>query len=101
MGKMQCSSFPKDGQVRGDKKLQLVHSDVCSAMQTPSFGNFLYFVTFIDDFSWHAWVYPLNAKSKVFMCFKQFVLMAENVYGCTVGTLHLDQEGRGVHIERF
>ena len=62
-------------------------------MQTPSFGNFLYFVTFIDDFSWHAWVYPLKAKFKVFMCFKQFVLMAKNVSSCTVGTLHSDRGG--------
>ena len=29
LGKMQRSSFPKDGQVRADRKLQLVHSDVC------------------------------------------------------------------------
>ena len=62
-------------------------------MQTPSFWNFLYFVTFIDDFSRHAWVYPLKAKSEVFMCFKQSVLMAENVFGCTMGTLHLDRGG--------
>ena len=62
-------------------------------MQTRSFGNFLYFVIFIDDFSWHAWVYPLKAKSEVFICFKQFVLMAENVSGYTVGTLHLDGGG--------
>ena len=90
---MQRSSFPKDGQVRADRKLQLVHSDVCGPMQTPSFGNFLYFVTFIDDFSRHAWVYPLKVKSEVFMCFKQFVLMAENVSGCSVGTLHSDRGG--------
>ena len=27
-------------------------------------------------------VYPLKAKSEVFMCFKHFVAMAENVLGC-------------------
>ena len=79
LGKMQRSSFPKDGSVRAVCKLQLVHSDVCGPMQTPSFGNYLYFVTFIDDYSRHAWVYPLKAKSEVFMCFKQFVSMAKNV----------------------
>ena len=100
LGKMQHSSFPKDGQLRADRKLQLVHSDVYGLMQTPSFGNFLYFVTFIDDFSWHAWVYPLKAKSEVFMCFKNFVLMAENVSGCTMDTLCSNQ-GREVHVKRF
>ena len=59
-------------------------------MQTPSFGNYLYFVTFIDDYLRHAWVYPLKAKSEVFLCFKQFLVMAENVSGCKMGTLRSD-----------
>ncbi len=93
LGKMQRSSFPKDGSVRATRRLQLIHSDVCGPMQTPSFGNHLYFVTFIDDYSRHAWVYPLKAKSEVFLCFKQFLLMAENVSSCTVGTLRSDRGG--------
>ena len=60
---------------------------VCGPMQTHSFGNHLYFVTFIDDFSRHAWVYPLKKESKVFLCFKQFISMAENMLGCKMGTL--------------
>ena len=83
--KMQRSSFPKDGLVRANTKLQLIHSDVCDPMQTPSFVNYLYFVTFIDDYSRHAWVYPLKEKSEVFLCFKQFLLMTENVSSCTLG----------------
>ena len=93
LGKMQRSSFPKDGSVRATRKLQLIHSDVCGPMQTPSFGNHLYFVTFIDDYSRHAWVYPLKGKSEVFLCFKQFLLMAENVSDCAVGTLRSDRGG--------
>ncbi|RYA53994.1 hypothetical protein DD596_25980, partial [Enterobacter cloacae complex sp. 4DZ3-28B] len=56
-------------------------------------GNYLYFVTFIDDYSRHAWVFPLKAKSEVFMCFKQFPAMAENVSKCTMGTLRSDRGG--------
>ena len=93
LGKMQRSLFPKDGSIRANRKLQLIHSDVCGPMQTPSFGNYLYFVTFIDDYSRHAWVYPLKAKSEVFMCFKQFLLLAENLSGCKVGTLRSDRGG--------
>lgn len=62
-------------------------------MQTPSFGNHLYFVTFIDDYSRHAWIYPLKGKSEVFLCFKQFLLMAKNVSNCAVGTLGFDRGG--------
>ncbi|RYA37643.1 hypothetical protein DD603_24250, partial [Enterobacter cloacae complex sp. 2DZ2F2B] len=93
LGKMQRSRFPKDGSARATCRLQLVHSDVCGPMQTPSLGNYLYFVTFIDDYSRHAWVFPLKAKSKVFMCFKFFLAMAENVSKCTMGTLRSDRGG--------
>ena len=88
---MQRSSFPKDGSMRAVRKLQLVHSDVCGPMQTPSFGHYLYFVTFIDDYSRHAWVYPLKSKSEVFLCFKQFVCLAGNLSGCKVDTLRSDR----------
>ena len=50
-------------------------------------------MTFIDDYSRHAWVYPLKAKSEVFLCFKQFLVMAENVSGCKMGTLRSDRGG--------
>ena len=79
--------------MRAMHKLQLVHSDVCSPMQTLSFGNYLYFVTFIDDSSRHAWVYPLNMKFEVFSCFKQFVCMVENLSRCKVATLCFDRGG--------
>ena len=68
-------------------KLELVHN-VFGPMQTLSFGNHSYFVTFVDDR--FAWVYPLKAKYEVFMCFKHYVLMVENVPSCDVGTLHFD-----------
>ena len=50
-------------------------------------------MTFIDDYSRHAWVYPLKAKSKVFMCFKKFLCLAENLSVCKVGTLQFDRGG--------
>jgi len=99
LGKIQHASFPKDGFMQAVSKLQLIHSDVCGPMQSPPFGNHLYFVTFIDDFSRHTWVYPMKAKSEVFMCFKQFVSMAENVCGSKVGTLRSDRGG-GVYVQR-
>ena len=50
-------------------------------------------MTFIDDYSRHAWEYPLKEKSEVSMCFKHFIAMAENVSGCKVGTLPFDRGG--------
>lgn len=39
LGKMHCASFPKDGSVHATQKLQLVHTDVCGPVKTPSFGK--------------------------------------------------------------
>ena len=43
------------------------------------------------DYSRFAWVYPLKAKFEVFMCFKLYVLMVENISSCAMGTLHFDR----------
>ncbi|MCO5603945.1 hypothetical protein L7F22_058102 [Adiantum nelumboides] len=93
LGKMHKFTFLQDGSVRGTRKLQLVHSDVCGPMRMPSMGNILYFVTFIDDFSRFCWVYPLKAKSDVFANFQHYVAMVENETGCKVQTLRTNQGG--------
>ncbi|MCO5573934.1 hypothetical protein L7F22_027712 [Adiantum nelumboides] len=93
LGKMYRFAFSQDGSVRATRKLQLVHSDVCGPMRTPSVGNSLYFVTFIDDFFRFCWVYPLKAKSDVFAVFQHYVSMVENETGCKVQTLRTDRGG--------
>ncbi|MCO5572507.1 hypothetical protein L7F22_026262 [Adiantum nelumboides] len=93
LGKMHKFAFSQDGSVRATRKLQLVHSDVCGPMRTPSLGNSLYFVTFIDDFSRFCWVYPLKAKSDVFAIFQHYVSMVENETGCKVQTLRTNRGG--------
>ncbi|MCO5578437.1 hypothetical protein L7F22_032279 [Adiantum nelumboides] len=93
LGKMHRFAFSQDGSVRATRKLQLVHSDVCGPMRTPSVGNSLYFVTFIDDFSRFFWVYPLKAKSNVYAIFQHYVSMVENETDCKVQTLCTDRGG--------
>ncbi|MCO5562234.1 hypothetical protein L7F22_015860 [Adiantum nelumboides] len=93
LGKMHRFAFSQDGSVRATRKLQLVHSDVCGPMRTPSVGNSLYFVTSIDDFSRFCWVYPLKAKSDVFAVFQHYVSMVENETGCKVQTLRTNRGG--------
>ncbi|MCO5604532.1 hypothetical protein L7F22_058699 [Adiantum nelumboides] len=90
LGKMHRFAFSQDGSVRGTRKLQLVHNDVCGPMGTPSMGNNLYFVTFIDDFSRFCWVYSLKAKSDVFAIFQHYVAMVEKETGCRLFVLIKD-----------
>jgi hypothetical protein len=59
-------SFDKHASWHALGPLQLVHSDLCGPLSTPSFSRCRYFLTFIDDFSKRTWVYFLKLKSEVF-----------------------------------
>ena len=64
-GKQNRVSFPS-GAKRANKILELMHSDVFGPVSVPSLGNYMYYVSFIDDFSRNTWIYFLRNKSEVF-----------------------------------
>ena len=47
------------------KMLEVIHSDVCGTMQTATFGDRRYFVTFIDEYSQFFVVFLLKNNSNV------------------------------------
>ena len=77
-GKSTRAPIPQSGGARAVHILDLVHTDVCGPFPVPSLGNSLYFVSFVDDRSRYAWVYPIQAKSDVFETFKKWLAMVEN-----------------------
>ena len=52
--------------------LGIVHSNVCGTMYSRSLSRYVYFVSFIDDFSRKNWIYFLKGKNEVFSKFKEF-----------------------------
>ena len=76
-GKQNQVSFPF-GAKRVNKILDLVHGDVFVPVSVPSLGNFVYYVSFIYDFSRNTWIYFLRKKSEVFDRFKEFKALVEN-----------------------
>lgn len=91
LGKMHRQPFPTGNAWRASQKLQLVHTDVCGPMRTPSLDNSRYFILFIDDFSRMTWVYFLKERSEVFRTFQKFKKMVENQSGCQIQTLRSDR----------
>ena len=71
LDKMTKSPFTGKGE-RASGLLELIHSDVCGPMTTHARGGFLYFITFIDDFSRFGYVFLMKHKSEVFEKFKEF-----------------------------
>jgi hypothetical protein len=70
-GKNIKNPFPKsESKVEG--VLKLIHSDVYGPMPSTSLSGYVYYVSFIDDYSRKTWVYFLKSKDEVFGKFKEF-----------------------------
>ena len=67
----------RDNKVEGF--LELIHSDVCGPMPSTSLSGYVYYVSFIDDYSGKTWVYFLKSKDEVFGKFKEFKSLIENL----------------------
>ena len=73
--------------------LDIVHSDVCGLMSTTSLSEYVYYVSFIDDYSRKTWIYFLKGKDKVFGKFKEFKALVENLSKKNIKTLRSDNGG--------
>jgi transposase InsO family protein len=93
LAKQHRKTFPVGESYREKHPLEIVHSDLCGPMQTPSISGRLYFLTFIDDFSRKVWVYFLKYKSDVFVVFKEFKAKVEKESGYYIKTLRTDHGG--------
>jgi hypothetical protein len=51
---------------------------VFGPVSVPSLGKYLYYVSFIYDFSRNTWIYFLGKKSEVFDKFKEFKALVDN-----------------------
>ena len=43
-----------------------------------SIGGSQYFISFIDDFTYHTWIYLIEKKNEVFSCFWDFKNLVED-----------------------
>ena len=66
LGKNVKKSFPSSMHSSKDI-LELIHSDICGPMSSPSLSGYLYYVIFIDDYSRKTWIYFLKAKNGTFI----------------------------------
>ncbi|KAG8482637.1 hypothetical protein CXB51_024435 [Gossypium anomalum] len=100
LGKQARLPFLVDQAWRARGKLEMVHSDICGPMKTPSLIGSKYFVLFIDDLTRFCWIFFLKQKSDVFEAFGKFKAMVENQAGCRIKTLRIDN-GAEYLFDRF
>ena len=87
---MSKSPFNKKRE-RAIETLELIHSDVCGPMSTHARGGYLYFITFIDDYSRFGYVYLMKYKYETFEKFKEFRTEVEKQLGKSIKTLRSDR----------
>ena len=93
IAKQHRKSFPKESTWRANQVLQLVHSDICGAMNPTSNSNKRYFITFTDDFNRKTWVYFLAEKSEAIEAFKRFKARVEKEIEKDIQCLRTDRGG--------
>ena len=76
--------------------LEIVHSDICVTMKTPSIGGCNYFLTFIDEFTRKTLVYFLKHKFDAFGCLQQFKELVEKKSGYRIKILRMDRDSEYV-----
>ncbi|CAH9134446.1 unnamed protein product [Cuscuta epithymum] len=91
VGKQHRQPFPIEKTWRAKQILELVHTDVCGPMRTPSVSKNRYFILFIDDYSRMTWVYFFQEKSEVFRIFKRFKNFVEKQSGHQIKKLRSDR----------
>ena len=64
LGKQHRLPFPNERN-KSPNKLYLIHSNAWGPTQNVSLGGSRYFVSFIDGYSRHTWIYLIEKKSEV------------------------------------
>ena len=93
LGKQHRENFPSRKIIRAKAPLEIIHSDLCGPMQTPSLARSHYMLTFINDFTRKTWVYFLKNKSEVFENFCNLKALVENQSGLHIKVLRTDRGG--------
>ena len=74
-GKMPNHAFSPDEQ-RASQPFELIHSDLKSYSKE-SYHQYKYVITFLDDYTSHAWTTPLRTKDAALTATKHFIAMVQ------------------------
>ncbi|KAL4556874.1 hypothetical protein LXL04_035040 [Taraxacum kok-saghyz] len=79
--------------------LDLIHTDVCGPLRSPTTDGRHYYVTFTDDFSRYGYVYLIRQKSDTFEKSKEYRNKVKNRLGKKIKVLRSDRGGEYLSIK--
>ena len=77
LSKHARTTIQKKTEFLAKQPLELIHIDICGPITLESFSGKMYFISFIDDYSWKTWADFLRGKSDAFEVFKKFKVMVK------------------------
>ncbi|KAM1755844.1 hypothetical protein ACFX12_008126 [Malus domestica] len=78
------------------KPFAVIHSDLWGPAPSISIDGYRYYVTFIDEYTRHCWLFPLINKSDVFATFVAFYSFVLTQFATAIQTLQSDGWGEYV-----
>ena len=69
----------------------MLHTDIWGPLAITSVDEHRYFLTIVDDFSGHTWIFILKTKLEVQGCIKSFITLVETQFSTTVKCIRSDQ----------
>ena len=90
-GKMTQKPFPAS-ETRATEPFELIHSDL-KMQPVESYRKYRYTITFLDDFTSHAWTINLRTKDAALPATRHFLAMVETQYKASVRAWMSDAGG--------
>jgi len=68
----------------------LIHCDILGPMPTHYVHGHMYFLTIVDDYSKHTWIFLMNAKSQTRELLQNFIMKIKTQFNKTIKTVRSD-----------
>jgi hypothetical protein len=94
VGKQRHTSFPVKSEYRAERRLQLVHGDLCCPISPATPRGNKYFLLLVDDLSRYMWVAMIPSKDRAAAAIKDIQAWAEGESGLKLKGLHTDRGGK-------
>jgi hypothetical protein len=99
MAKSHQLPYSKSNKV-SSSPLELIYSDVWG-LAPISFGRYIFYVSFIDDYSKYTWIYLLKKKYDVFSVLQDFQRLVERKFNKKILSMQSDWVGEYKKLNSF
>jgi transposase InsO family protein len=94
-----CISFPVKAKYQAERRLELVHGDLCSSISPVMSRGNKYFLLLVDDLSRYIWVVVILSKDRAVAAIKDIQTWVEGESGLKMKALRTDRGGEFTAME--